>query len=53
MRGQKDNRNSRYNAPEYYQVGVTGELASTGTKAAAYKLWRENAKAKAGQEMKS
>lgn len=39
MRGQKDNRNPRYSAPDYGFVNVDGSVTWGLTKAAAYKLW--------------
>lgn len=41
MQGQKDNRNQRYSTPDYYQLADDGSLKPTGTKASAYKLWRD------------
>jgi hypothetical protein len=37
MRGQKDFRNSRHSAPDYYQVGEGGVLDGPITKADAYR----------------
>ena len=40
--GQKDYRNTKYSAPDFYIVTVDGKLESIGDKGAAYKYYRDH-----------
>lgn len=40
--GQKDNRQPRNSAPDFFVVGATGNLLSLGDKGAAYKYYLEH-----------
>lgn len=42
MIGQKDQRRPRDCSPNYFQVGVGGELIAMASKAAAYQAWKES-----------
>ncbi len=52
-RGQKDNRNSRYNAPEFYFVNASGELEPLASKVAAYKHYEQHKKSTADADKES
>ncbi|MFH1569352.1 MAG: hypothetical protein ABIL09_15255 [Gemmatimonadota bacterium] len=42
MMGQKDGRNSRNSAPDYYRVATDGSLVKMPSKAAAYRAWKKS-----------
>jgi len=42
-RGQKDNRNPKYSAPDWYAIDSEGTLTELKDKVSAYKIYREGA----------